>query len=809
MTGQELPAEIETFIGVWNSERRTGEDCLVLNVWTPAVERGAQARPVMVWLHGGGFASRLRRRGRSTTAPTSRAAHDVVVVTVNHRLGVLGFLYSRELGGDVRARRATSACSTSSPRSSGCATTSRSSAAIPATSRSSASRAAAARSTLLLGMPSAQGLFPRAIVDERRAARGAPPEAARASATCARALGVGTDVEALRKVDADAYVQASLAISGSGVAGRYGRRPDHHSRPSAASREAVRAGPGAASTSCSAAPPTRWSRSWARPSCSRPTSDAARDAARHARRRRRRHLRRVPGANPGDSPASIFLLIVSDQVMRIPHIRYAEALIDGGATNPRLYLFDFRRPGLDGVEQAGHGSDMPFFFDNLDKAPASDGPHAAPLVRAMSGALVALARSGDPNHAGPSVVAGLLGQRPPTMLFDVESRVENDPMSAARRVWDDRSLYPAVGSAAMGTGVTVVTGAASGMGLATARRLLRPRETMLLVDLDAAKLDSVRADLAEYAAGPEWVQTAVADVTDTDAMARVAEQVRGLGPFRTLAHAAGISPTMGEWWPMIHVDLVGTARILAALLPLVEPGAAAVCWASNSAHIGATPAGDPVLDAILDDPLAPDLRARLEAALAGRWDGAAGSGEAYGWAKRGVIRLVRREASAWARARWPALVGVARHHQHADVAPGARAATDDAGDARQHAGAAHGCAERGRRSGRVPRVRRGGIPHGRRHPHRRRRERDDRRDAQPVVIERRSAATPVSAPVARWPSSSARAAPSCRACRAGVSGMASTKSTDLGACTEPLRSFTSAISSSASTAWPAAARRPP
>ena len=124
----------------------------------------------------------------------------------------------------------------------------------------------------------------------------------------------------------------------------------------------------------------------------------------------------------------------------------------------------------------------------------------------------------------------------------------------------------------MGTGVTVVTGAASGMGLATARRLLRARETMLLVDLDAAKLDSVHADLAEYTAGPEWVQTAVADVTDTDAMARVAEQVRALGPFRTLAHTAGISPTMGEWWPMIHVDLVGTTRILAALLPLVEAG---------------------------------------------------------------------------------------------------------------------------------------------------------------------------------------------------------------------------------------------
>jgi len=199
----------------------------------------------------------------------------------------------------------------------------------------------------------------------------------------------------------------------------------------------------------------------------------------------------------------------------------------------------------------------------------------------------------------------------------------------------------------MDTGVTIVTGAASGMGLSAARRLLRPRETMLLVDLDAAKLDAVRADLAEYAAGSEWVHTAVADVTDVDALARLAEQVRDLGPFRTLAHAAGISPTMGEWWPMVHVDLVGTARVLQALLPLAQPGTVAVCWASNAAHIGAVPAGDPVLDGVLDDPLDPELRARLTAVLDGRWDTDGGSGDAYGWAKRGVIRLVRREASAW------------------------------------------------------------------------------------------------------------------------------------------------------------------
>src|SRR5262249_53490423 len=78
-----------------------GEDCLTLNVWAPAAGAGARRR-VMVWIHGGAWvigsgsertydASHLVRRG------------DVVVVTINYRLGPFGFLRTRELGGDLDA----------------------------------------------------------------------------------------------------------------------------------------------------------------------------------------------------------------------------------------------------------------------------------------------------------------------------------------------------------------------------------------------------------------------------------------------------------------------------------------------------------------------------------------------------------------------------------------------------------------------------------------------------------------------------------------------------------------------------------
>jgi len=130
------------------------------------------------------------------------------------------------------------------------------------------------------------------------------------------------------------------------------------------------------------------------------------------------------------------------------------------------------------------------------------------------------------------------------------------------------------------------------------------------------------------------------DVSDPDAVHALADQVRALGPFRALAHAAGISPTMGDARRMFEVDLLGTQWLLDAFDDLVVPGAAAVCFSSSAAYqVGSFLDADH--EALLRDPLAPDF---LERAVRAAGDH---SGFAYALAKVGVIRAAGRAAVRW------------------------------------------------------------------------------------------------------------------------------------------------------------------
>jgi NAD(P)-dependent dehydrogenase (short-subunit alcohol dehydrogenase family) len=186
--------------------------------------------------------------------------------------------------------------------------------------------------------------------------------------------------------------------------------------------------------------------------------------------------------------------------------------------------------------------------------------------------------------------------------------------------------------------VGIATGAGRGMGYACAQRLTTLVDHLLLVDLDES---SVRAAADQLSgAGTAKVEAFALDVTDREGLERLADRVSSAGTLRAVAHAAGISPTMADWRRIVGVDLVGTALLVETLRPLASQGTATVCFASMAPLFTAGDA-PPGADDALDEPLDERFLERLRAALGPTIEDA---GAAYGWAKRGVKRLVQSEA---------------------------------------------------------------------------------------------------------------------------------------------------------------------
>lgn len=191
--------------------------------------------------------------------------------------------------------------------------------------------------------------------------------------------------------------------------------------------------------------------------------------------------------------------------------------------------------------------------------------------------------------------------------------------------------------------VGIATGAARGMGAACAARMASMVETLLVADRDEAGVHAAADELA--AGGAAAVEPFVLDVADADGIARLGARVAELGPLRAVAHAAGVSPTMAGWKEVMTVDLVGTALLVDACRALATAGTAVVCFASISASL-ALPETDLPADTALDEPLREDFLERVREAVGPDIED---PGMAYTWAKRGVHRLVRREAVAFGR----------------------------------------------------------------------------------------------------------------------------------------------------------------
>ena len=161
----------QSFLQDWD-DGYMSEDMLKLNIWTPSL---TGKRPVMVYIHGGGFTFGSSYELASQDGAQMARHHDVVQVSVNHRLNALGFLDVSEIGGD-------GLCGLGQRRHDrpGCRAALDSRQHRQLRRRSGQGhdlrpvRAAARRSPRLMGMPSAAGLFHRASVQS--GGGGNPPE---------------------------------------------------------------------------------------------------------------------------------------------------------------------------------------------------------------------------------------------------------------------------------------------------------------------------------------------------------------------------------------------------------------------------------------------------------------------------------------------------------------------------------------------------------------------------------------------------------------------------------------------------------
>ena len=413
------------------SDERAGEDCLVLNAWTPALHDGAK-RPVLVYIHGGEFSSgssspaildgaRLCRRG------------DVVVVTLNHRLNAFGHLYLARLRGDAYASSgnvglldlvlALAWLRDHAAELGGDAGN------VTVFGQSGGG----AKIATLMAMPAAKGLFHRAMTMSGQQVTASGPRSATLRAQAlVRALGIA-DAARLDEVPVADLVAATQAPDAT-IVGRplyFGPVLDHDALPrhpfypdapaqSAAipmligntrdeTRAWLRDEPGIESLGWDELPARLL-----------PELNVDIGPERVVAEYRRMY--------PRYTPTDVFFAATTAGRSWRGALIEAELRAAQGA-NTWTYQLDYRSPLDGGRYGAMHTMDIPLVFDNVAQPGSRHAPAAQPVADAMSDALVSFARTGK--CAWPPYDLA----RRATMVFDAKPRVVDDPRRGERELF--------------------------------------------------------------------------------------------------------------------------------------------------------------------------------------------------------------------------------------------------------------------------------------------------------------------------------------------------------------------------------------
>ena len=416
-------------------------ECLRLNVWTPHCD-GAQ-RPVMVWIHGGAFVA-----GSGTTpwydGERFAVDHDLVVVSLNYRLGVLGFTYL----GDVIGTEM---------RGSGSLGVQDAVAALrwvreniahfggdPNNVTIFGESAGAMSVGTLLAMPEARGLFHKAILQSGAAnSVKSTDTATRHTKELMSLLGLDhVDLDVLQELPVASLIDAHQALSAAHA--REGLISAPVVDGSVLDRPPLEAvAQGAASDVPLLIGTNR--DEWRLFALFDPVFMAT-DEKRLASTLQALLAERATAAietyrqRLGDVPPALILAsAMSDSIFRVPAIRLAEAQQRAGGS-AWMYLFTWAVPEAKNALGSCHALELPFVFNTLDK-PAAElfvGHDASSeLARDLNATWAAFARYGDPGR-------GALGEWPSydpidrkTMIIDVESRVQSDPLGDERALWPE------------------------------------------------------------------------------------------------------------------------------------------------------------------------------------------------------------------------------------------------------------------------------------------------------------------------------------------------------------------------------------
>jgi para-nitrobenzyl esterase len=400
----------------------------------------------MVWLHGRGFAGGAGSEGWYNGANLAKRGN-VVVITINHRLNVFGYLHLAELDAEFAGSGVAGMLDAvlalqwvrdnveafgGDPHN------------VTIFGESGGGR----KVCTLLALPTARGLFHRAIIQSSVTLKAV--EARRATDTAERLLAkLGIAKSELAKLQSLPHEQLTEAIG-------------------------VQGGDGAAGGGFNFAPVMEGNFMPAHPfepvAC--PTSigvplmvgtnkdEAALFLARDPRRRRLEEHELVerlkpmlgnrldeilgvyrksrPEATPWD-----LLVGINSESRRLAANALADRRVAANSAPTYMYFFAWESDFLGGLYKASHAMEIPFAFANVDDVPMTgERADKHDLESVMSAAWANFARSGDPNGPGVPTWPAFESEKRGTMVFDVPSRAENDPRGEERRVWKgDLSLY--------------------------------------------------------------------------------------------------------------------------------------------------------------------------------------------------------------------------------------------------------------------------------------------------------------------------------------------------------------------------------